>query len=192
MIDKILPPEPDEIEVVLIGPGFGETIILHVGNGRWVIIDSCIDNRTGSPAALSYLHAINVIPEDSVDLVIATHWHDDHIRGLHKTVETCTNADFCCSSAHTTREFIKFFSAINGNKLAGKSGTDELFETIEHRSKHPKKIRKAIANTLLKRYPADTNMPLCEVWSLSPANDEVNNSLARVAEQIQEISFVPP
>ena len=31
------PPNPEEIEVTLLGPGYGESAVLHIGNGAWVI-----------------------------------------------------------------------------------------------------------------------------------------------------------
>ncbi|HAS16681.1 MAG: hypothetical protein A2035_06355 [Nitrospirae bacterium GWA2_42_11] len=80
-IRAILPPKSDQIEVTLIGPGYGETILIHLGNNKWVVVDSCIDSRTSEPAALSYLQSIGINPETSVVLIIATHWHDDHVRG---------------------------------------------------------------------------------------------------------------
>ncbi len=52
-------PSKDEIEVVLLGPGYGESIVLHLGYGSWVIVDSCI-NTEGRPRALEYLDSIGV------------------------------------------------------------------------------------------------------------------------------------
>ena len=71
------PPNPEEIEVTLLGPGYGESAVLHIGNGVWVIVDSCI-NHEGIPQALEYLESIGVAPAQAVDLIVATHWHDDH------------------------------------------------------------------------------------------------------------------
>jgi len=34
-------PEKDEIEVSIFGPGYGECIVIHIGNNEWVVID-CI------------------------------------------------------------------------------------------------------------------------------------------------------
>ncbi len=36
-------PEPDEIEVSLIGPGYGESVLVHLGDGEWVVADSCVE-----------------------------------------------------------------------------------------------------------------------------------------------------
>ena len=38
-------------------------------------------------------------PDQDVALIVATHWHDDHIRGIARLVELCTDARFYCASA---------------------------------------------------------------------------------------------
>ena len=48
-------PKEEEIEVSIIGPGYGECILLHVGHNDWVVVDSCINPKTKKPAALEYL-----------------------------------------------------------------------------------------------------------------------------------------
>ena len=70
-------PSEDEVEVALLGPGYGESIVAHFGQGEWLIVDSCI-NDAREPQALEYLRAIGVEPDEAVSLIVATHWHDDH------------------------------------------------------------------------------------------------------------------
>jgi hypothetical protein len=53
-------PFENEIEVTVFGPGFGESILMHLGKNCWAIVDSCIDKATKNPAALSYLEQIGV------------------------------------------------------------------------------------------------------------------------------------
>ena len=57
-----VPPKHNVMEVTLVGPGYGECILLHIGNGSWVIVDSCIgaDSR---PAALAYLQDMGLDPK---------------------------------------------------------------------------------------------------------------------------------
>lgn len=50
------PPNSDQIELTLFGPGFGECIAVHFGEGRWIVVDSCIDKKTGNPAVLDYFN----------------------------------------------------------------------------------------------------------------------------------------
>ena len=74
-------PCTDEVELTLLGPGYGESVVVHIGQGRWVIVDSCITDAR-EPQALDYLLSIGVDPAAAVTLIVATHWHDDHIRGM--------------------------------------------------------------------------------------------------------------
>src|SRR6187399_53781 len=71
-------PADSDIEVSIFGPGFGECIIVHIGGGRWIVIDSCVDRSRGIPACLGYFQDIGVDPL-TVELILVTHWHDDHV-----------------------------------------------------------------------------------------------------------------
>ena len=62
-------PELDVIEVSLFGPGYGECVVLHLGAGEWVIVDSCLDHRTGQPATLVYLSSLGIDPAVAVKVV---------------------------------------------------------------------------------------------------------------------------
>ena len=156
------PPSPAEFEVTLIGPGYGESIVLHIGYGSWVIVDSCIDDE-GNPRALKYLDSIGINPAQAVDLVVATHWHDDHIRGMARMVEVCSKAEFCCANALLNREFLVAVDALEGRHLsADGSGVREIhrvFTQLESRASRP---TFALAN---RRIHARGK---CEIWSLSP------------------------
>ena len=45
-------PAIDEIEVSIIGSGFGECILLHLTENEWVIVDSCLNYDKQEAAAL--------------------------------------------------------------------------------------------------------------------------------------------
>lgn len=104
MSEQRRPPQPHEIEISLFGPGYGECIVAHLGAGEWMIVDSCID-KSARPAALEYLRTIGVNASQHVKWVLATHWHDDHIRGLSDIVSECESAEFACSMALRNKEF---------------------------------------------------------------------------------------
>jgi glyoxylase-like metal-dependent hydrolase (beta-lactamase superfamily II) len=81
-VSRVEPPAHDQFEVSIIGPGRGECVILHLGNNDWCVVDSCLDRNSSQPAAVEYLQSLGGDALGGVRLVIATHWHDDHIRGL--------------------------------------------------------------------------------------------------------------
>ncbi len=83
------PPNSDQIELTLFGPGFGECVAIHLGDNRWIVVDSCSDKTTGNPAVLDYFNTIGLSPQEVVKLIVISHWHDDHVRGLSKLVSSC-------------------------------------------------------------------------------------------------------
>lgn len=50
-------PGADEVEFTLLGPGYGESAVVHLGAGAWMIVDSFVVSESGHgvPAALRYL-----------------------------------------------------------------------------------------------------------------------------------------
>jgi len=156
------PPGREEFELTLLGPGYGESIVLHVGDGVWVIVDSCVDpNRV--PKALQYLESIGIDPGHSVALIVATHWHDDHIRGIAQLVEVCDTATFCCASVFCEKEFLTLVGALAGRHLSVVgSGVGEMYRVFSHlRGEHAKPTL-ALANRRIFAHGG------CEIWSLSP------------------------
>lgn len=127
------PPSKDEFEVSVFGPGTGEAIVLHLGNGAWGIVDSCRYPRTNEPAPLVYLKSIGV-DTSQVRFVFASHWHDDHIQGLAETLDFCPDADFGCSQAYTGPQFeaviLEFPKSI---KSAPIQEMRRCFELVENR-----------------------------------------------------------
>ena len=102
----INPPEYDEFELSLFGPGVGECIVVHLGEGEWAVVDSCLNPRAKEPVALSYLKSLGLDVGRSVRLVVVTHWHDDHMEGVATLLQHATNAVFCISIALRKDEFL--------------------------------------------------------------------------------------
>ena len=74
---RVNPPAADELEISFFGPSYGESVVLHVGDGQWLIVDSCLSPSTGEPQALEYLKAIRA-DFSRIRAVVATHWDNDH------------------------------------------------------------------------------------------------------------------
>ena len=100
------PPAPNVVEVSLFGPGKGESVVVHLGAHRWIVVDSCRDQRSGEVPALEYLRGIGVDLATEVLAVVATHAHDDHFAGISDIVEACEKAIIVTSQAVVNREFI--------------------------------------------------------------------------------------
>lgn len=176
------PPGPDEIEVTVIGPGFGESIVVHVGNGRWLITDSCIDTRESSnfPAPISYLEAIGVRPAEQVDLILATHWHQDHVRGLAQVVRRCPAAAFSCGQAMLVDEFLAYLAVTGGNLTTSfTSKPQELIEIARILKERNAVGRLANAGRELFTW-RQGDRTACRAIALSPSDSEYHQFLDRV------------
>ncbi len=168
------PPAPDQIEVNVFGPGYGECVLVHIGNGQWIVVDSCLgtDRR---PAALEYLEKLGTNPSDNVRLIVATHWHDDHIKGIAELVRVCDKAVFCCAAALREEEFLSLVAALEKRPAtpAG-SGLRELYNAFTTLSRRSATCSYAIANRLI------FNQNACRIWSLSPSDATYNTFIQRL------------
>lgn len=169
-----VPPPFDVIEITLIGPGYGESIVLHIGQGKWIVVDSCED-ETGYPQPLRYLADMRVDPASAVVLVVATHWHDDHIRGMGRLVDECRTAKFVCASAFTKHEFLVAVRALDDRRRSAPgSGLKELHSVFLTLRERQVQSLWAIADRLVLTEDD------CKVWSLSPGDVVVADFLRSV------------
>jgi len=142
-------PRTDEVEVTLLGPGYGESIVVHAGEGCWIIVDSCVSD-TGTPQPLDYLIDMGIDAAEAVALIVATHWHDDHIRGMSELVNSCRKAKFHCAAALRRKEFLAAIHALNGRgSFAGNSGIHEIHEVFTHLKKQGRQPRFALSDRRL-------------------------------------------
>jgi beta-lactamase superfamily II metal-dependent hydrolase len=168
------PPAADEIEFSVFGRGFGEAICVHLGDGEWAVVDSCMNPQTVEPAALTYLASLGLSPNDDVRIVVATHWHDDHVQGLGEVVEACANATVVCSAALDRKEIVAFVLQQEAAKGAIGSGLDELRSILHTCGKRQRSIVWAKATLPLHpRPPGD----VARVVALSPSEDAVERAM---------------
>jgi beta-lactamase superfamily II metal-dependent hydrolase len=185
-------PAQQEVEVAIFGPGFGESIVIHAGNNEWIIVDSCIDTRSGRASALTYLEEIAVDASTAVKLVVATHWHDDHIAGMSEVVRSCTSAKFACSAALTRQEFLELAAIYTNRPLSrAPSGPTEMFQTLatlKARRQYP--IHAVADRPLLRVQRAAGGGFDWHVTALSPVDGELQRFLAGIAALLPQPS--PP
>lgn len=167
-------PLVDQLEVTLIGPGYGESLVVHLGGGQWAVIDSCVRPGEGRSAALAYLDRLGVDLTSDVKLVVATHWHDDHIRGLATVVRECESATFVCSVALRASEFIALTTRTPPKGSRFTSGVREFAEIVTLLEKRKQLPTWATSSRRLMPLPGH---PAGAVWALSPANGDIKHAL---------------
>lgn len=179
----IAKPSPEEIEITVFGPGYGEAIVAHVGDGRWLLFDTCIFKSTDRPVALEYFDRIGVTPSDQVDLVLISHWHDDHIRGATELVKQCEKAEICISSAFSETEFKRYLSGYSTAEISRLgTGVDEFMSVLNLIDEKGRRMSFGIQDKLIKEYSCNdlVHGELCQVWALSPSDFHVKQNLERL------------
>ena len=181
-------PDPDVIEVSIFGPGKGETVLVHLGRGKWIIVDSCVDQQLGTIPVIEYLRRLNVSVESDVLMILGTHAHDDHIAGISRVLDVCRDAFFACSSALTREDFLAVLEEdLQAQFSLRKSSYSEFREV--HRIVDLRRQAAGGQRRFLKRAVED--LPLLNldwgdngrstVTSLSPSNEAVTRSLRKLA-----------
>lgn len=156
--------------------------MLHVGEGRWFIIDSCLCPKTKQPIAINYLLSIGVDVSQQVIGILITHWHLDHIEGASTLLKKCVNARIYCSFALKTNEALHLAALYKKDIFADtdkdirefKEIIDFLIETKDRNRLAPVKNRHTFfdyRNTVQTRLVA-----------LSPSDVAVAQSLANITE----------
>lgn len=177
--DWNIPPKPDQIEVTLLGPGFGEAVLVHLGSNQWLVVDSCL-HPDNSSAPLRYLSSLGVDAKQGVVLITATHWHGDHIAGLAELLKACPNAIFVCSSAMKSDELHAMAIAYSRQPaVANGTGVAEIQEVFKTLGASKQVARRATPSRKLLEIAAKQSahgQPI-EIFSLSPSDEEINLSL---------------
>jgi beta-lactamase superfamily II metal-dependent hydrolase len=124
-------PKENEIEISLFGGGngYGESLLIHVAKQKWILIDSALNPKTKRPIIDEYLTKIGT-NYDHIVKIIATHWHDDHIKGLDTVYCESQNAKFYCSDALSGIEFYQLYTTYKDLDLPN-NGLNEIAKLLK-------------------------------------------------------------
>ena len=175
-------PENDEIEVSIFGPGFGECIVAHLGNGDWIVVDSCLVPGTTTPVALKYFEGIGLDPT-CVKLVVLTHWHSDHIAGAAQLIEKCKPDKICVPAAFRAKEFAEFVASHSDlNADTRKSASAEILAIFKAAADQQIALMLAVANRCI--FQAEDDGIKIVLTSLSPSDAQVFQSLLEFSNDV--------
>jgi beta-lactamase superfamily II metal-dependent hydrolase len=83
-----LPPLADDrLSVLVFGPGIGELILVRVPPGSWMVLDGCGVGET------DYAVAVLEHYQAKPNIIVLTHPHKDHSRGVSAVIEAATPPD---------------------------------------------------------------------------------------------------
>ena len=180
-------PAKDVSEVSLFGPGTGECIVIHLGNNKWFVIDSCRCPLTDKPVAIKYLEELGVEASTQVKGVLITHWHKDHIDGAFDLINKCDNAQIYFSAALLKEEAIQLSKIYKKDPFAD---TDkeirefgEIIEYLRNR-KEASRVHTVGANSTLCQRTTPLKIRLL---ALSPSSQAITQATANLIEHIPSI-----
>jgi len=192
---EINPPNDDEIEITLLGGGVGECIVIHAGNKNWYIVDSFLNESTGNPIGLDYLECIGVNLQEDVKLIVATHWHDDHVKGIFEILKKCEQSKFLVSMATNKEEFLALIAqdeAQTANLKALSSGVNEFYQCFTYLIENGQIDRRlwAIQD---RQFTPDGH--ISNFYSLSPSDREISLAVQMfvdlAVDQGEQINPIP-
>jgi beta-lactamase superfamily II metal-dependent hydrolase len=174
-VSRSTPPGSQEFEISILGPGRGECVVIHLGSNEWCVVDSFVPHGQSESAAIEYLSSFENGALQNIRLIVATHWHDDHVRGLASILRRVPTAAFACSDALSSPNFRKLVAAaVTG--IQGQPGTEEfasilgLIDSISSRKSTPLASPIwAVENRQLLCMRGDSRFPV-RIIALSPSD----------------------
>lgn len=186
-------PGQDVIEVSIFGPGKGESVLIHLGNDDWVIIDSCRKNGVIPP--LAYLRQIGVDLSTRVRLLVVTHAHDDHFAGAAEIFEECRAATLVCSAAATADEIVALIRLEKRNphfRASVLKEFSELHRLIKERPRIDGRKPLRFASDLKELLRLESSdRPSAVVTALSPSDEAISRSREALAAEFQSVRDRP-
>lgn len=182
-------PDSSQVEVNLFGPGYGESVLVHLCANRWLIVDSCVRATSAGPAALEYLDRIGVDIGSSVLYLVATHWHDDHVSGFATQVKRCARARVHFTAALTCESLLKFIESDFPQPV---SKLSEMTKSLEElRGSGSKRYPERPYHFVGEHFPVHLESlhpggPPVAIWALSPSSadrTETAKQLRRILNQ---------
>jgi hypothetical protein len=196
---RSLPPSHDELEISIIGPGRGESIIIHLGQNEWAVVDSCIAKGQSVPAAIEYLRSLTNAGDHQIRFVLATHWHDDHIRGLSSILSSAPSAEFAMSAALKDTQFLTLVGLAGDPLSASTSVVRELAAILRHLA--VRRANQQAANLVTPKYAVEHRELLAlndqarpfavRLRALSPSDTTFGATLLEIASLIPRPGDVP-
>lgn len=187
------PPNADELELSVFGPGVGECLVIHLGFNDWMVVDSCLYEPNGRSIALHYFDLLKLDVSQCVKLVVVTHWHDDHIRGISSMLREATAARLVFSAALRNSEFQSLIaSGSQMHFVSHTSGVAEfanLLEIQRERATGRYNIARgpdvwATEGTRLFHRDSPTEIA---VWALSPSAQTLTDAHLQIGKLIPKL-----
>ena len=166
-------PAADVIEVSVFSRGHGEAIVVHVGHGRWILVDSFL-MPNGEPVLPFYLGACGIDAGNAVDAVLFTHWHDDHVAGAARVAEICSKARIAVPGILFKPEFQMLLRDLDGAEERSTKSVREFARMMALLDKQERSPRFCCAERTIR---SRERTPLYKFEALSPSDEDQTSML---------------
>ena len=175
-----------EVTLIGTGGGYGESIVVHIGDNKWIVVDSCIDPKTKTSLPLAYLKQIGVNVDADVKLILCTHWHDDHILGLSSLLSECSTATFSMARPNDLKKFLRLIKLdyTKSKSKISNSSTVEFNKCLDIIETRNAVLKHASSDKVLysQKFNGFTN----QIISLSPSDYTLQQFDAEISTLITE------
>ncbi len=178
-------PSPDEFQVAVLGPGVGESIVLHVGAGRWIAVDSfMVPGGSGRvPAALHYLDSIGV-DRTALVAVVVSHFDIDHVRGICQVLEAAhPEATLVLNGAASCKEFLVQLRLTDRRPDLRDKGIEELramWDLVRPERGSARRLERCRRDQFLLRF-LERGSPPVFAYGLAPSEETITEFSQQMA-----------
>ncbi|KPM30887.1 Hypothetical protein I595_2864 [Croceitalea dokdonensis DOKDO 023] len=181
-----------EITLLGTGGGYGESIVIHLGNNEWAVIDSCINPNTKECLPLQYLNSIGVDVSKDVKCILITHWHNDHIKGISSLFEKAESANFFAGQIIQQELFFTFvgFDLQKAQTHNSVASTTEFSECVKILKSRKGQLKKAVVDRNLHTTKLSDDT-FSYINALSPSDFAIETFEKNLANLIKKYGHNP-
>lgn len=125
-------PKANELEIGVFGRGFGECIVVGLGNNKFAIIDSFMNPDTGRSVALDYLECMGFDPKEAINYIVISHWHSDHIKMISDVIDIANQAKIIISPVMSDSDFLQYMLEGIEQELDCTAEVKKLLDSLKH------------------------------------------------------------
>lgn len=169
-------------QIVIMGTGYGECILVHLGNDKYVMIDSFLNPETKHPIAADYLNCIGLGIQNIIG-IICTHWDDDHIKGIYEIASNLKGIAIGIPTTVSNRELKKLREYLMYTKgFQNYVPMDEFSKLLELDSRKLVELNHCLPQRqLFGKQIKNENLSEISVEALSPSDNQFREFINQLA-----------